>query len=1177
MKFFDKMRKCGIRIAAIIFCCCVSMLFAVNIRYAVTAEEAAGEGTETVEPVGHRCAFFTSTSDYAVDLGGVDSQAWAVLVGNYANAPEDYFVADYPACAYLCLTENITWDETVYIPQNLHIGICLNGYSLDCDFQYSTKGECGVYVFDCSDIHACEVVAEDTIYMPALNQDIVDFMPYWAMARAGVPSMSNMYVALSEDVTFGKYWKGFMSDGDNLTICLNGNRVINSETLTINGGNLTLIDCQPDKPCNYFVGNDSEDSRAIDLGTYTASEFADFVASINAFDTELTEKYAVHFSLKGSVTSSETIVIPENVYLAVCTNGYKMNAKVQLPESGNGGFYTLDCASTHDCKSAFTTVPYISQDLIDFLPIWSACGGAMGTAFNTTAVALASDVTFGSAWQGYGEGMNISICTCGFEVSNTNIFAGSVAIVNCSNDEVCRVCNPLSGVKSISLFELPDDTEGLYVEEILQKGSSTEVITKKAIDCFTSYTDENGVFIGDGSGNTKYMFTLQSDIKLAKTLVIPEGMEVHICLNGYSLEGPRIIFYKEKPDVIGVFTIEYGGSLSIHDCSAAGTGTIITGIKDAIAETEEGWDFSGLSVLVAFSVTNAGSFTMNGGNMASMIGVLNLGDVTINGGNIGGALAGIVDATSIGYTGVVDVASTPTVTMNGGSVSSALAGIAMSTGEVVLNGGEIRSLYTGVALGVNLNEESVKDADASLTINGGTINYSESVAEVFIATGLTDALKVDIQNMKDTLVVEDTIAIYVNGTVEMNGDFEVVYSELFLEAQERAAAEDTQKRQDAADANLAEGEESTPVEPTEYLSMDFMLIDGATIDVSENANLEDEYLVSTNKSGLVIATGAESGTFVAPKGYATVFNANDELIFVNLSEFGLTALPAKVAGATASTSGLIMLNFYVQFDAMFLNNPDARVLIKTPTKTYSYTVAQGTKSGSYYIYSIGISAKDYKQKVTCAFSMPVQLSNDSPAQTFTWHGYDCSIEYYLNYLLSQSNEKVRNVAAAMLDYCMTASVHFGTSEEYSYTEGMQEVVADVDLEALAPYKPLRDTERGEHAKIAGTTLFLQSATTLRIYFVVDAGVDISMVSCTIDGKSITPTHYSGYYYYVEITNISAKDLGTAHEINIDGDIMVYSAMSYTYQALAKRVESTELTAAKMLYLYYKAAVAYSNR
>ena len=160
---------------------------------------------------------------------------------------------------------------------------------------------------------------------------------------------------------------------------------------------------------------------------------------------------------------------------------------------------------------------------------------------------------------------------------------------------------------------------------------------------------------------------------------------------------------------------------------------------------------------------------------------------------------------------------------------------------------------------------------------------------------------------------------------------------------------------------------------------------------------------------------------------------------------------------------------------------------------------------------------------------------------------------------------------------MTASVHFGISQGYEYTSGMEEEMAKVDGSLLEPFKT-QLSPVSANVTLQGATLFLEYATTIRIYFSLQSGVDINTISCTIDGNVVSATAYRGNIYYIEVENIAASNLGKAYEINVDGTILHYSAMSYAYSTIinAKEGDETAVAAVKMLYLYYKAAEAYNN-
>ncbi len=1173
MKVLTKLKKYGIAVATFVFCCCMTLLFAIGVGYTVRAEETAAQETE------HSCCYFTYPGNNgeggtALAIGGVNNQIWSELMKELATL-DDSSLGSGLFTGYMYLTEDITWEETVYIPRNVHVAICLNGYEIDCDFQYSFLGACGVYFYDCNEMHGCtEVIEGQTIEIPFINQALVDFMPYWAMAGGSLPAMENLYVALGEDVSFDKNWNGALRGGDNLYICMNGYEVSNVERLTINGGSVTLLECQPSTPCNYLVGDEGEDSHAIELGTLVPNDFADLVDFVNGYEEEITAPYAVHATLKGNVSLTETLVIPENVYFGVCLNGYYLNVTVQEPT--NGGLYTFDCGATHTCASIHETVPYLNQDLIDFLPMWMYCGGSVMDALDTTSYALAIDVSFNSNWTGYGQGSTLVFCTGGYTLSNQEVLAAEVIMVDCGKDEICRICHPISGIKSIPLREVDLTQEGVYVEETLQSGSETKTITKKAIDCFTPYVDENGVFVGDGLGETKYFFSLQSDIKLAKTLVIPDGFDVHICLNGYQIESPTIIFYKEKDDVVGVFTIEYGGSLAIYDCSPTQSGSIYTNIDDSYAETQEGLDFSGLGIIFAYSIVNSGSLTMNGGSLAAMIGIINAGDLAINGGEVGGALMGIVQGDEFNVEGVEHADATPTIDINGGAVSSAIAGVIAQAGTVTMDGGTIKTVGTAIGMGVDINGDLIENSDATLIINDGAIEYGESVADVFVRLGFLKDLDISLEELQEEGVnVTDMVSIIVNGSIEMNGDLDITYSDLMLELQEKNAAAETERLQAEADQLLGEGEESVPVDPVVYDCIDIMLVNGTVIDADEDATFENQYVVMA-EDGSIITYQPMSHVFVGASGMATIYTSDGELVIVD--EDGDLTFLAQAVGVTASTSGLIMLNFYVELNQVFIDNVGSRVIIKTKTSSREYTVSEGKKSGSYYVFSVGINAKDYKEQAICEFSMPV--ATEGGTKTITWHGKTYSIVEYLDYILNDTSgryDTAKNLAATMKNFCMSASVHFGTAKEYEYSNGIENYLAQVNAEILEGFKT-ELFDNSDNVTLRGATLFFEYATTIRIYFTLDTAVDINSLSYTVNGSPVNVHYYGDNYYYLEIENIAASGLGTTYEINIDGTILRYSAMSYAYATVAnaRGGSETAVTAVKMLYLYYMAALEYKG-
>ena len=134
---------------------------------------------------------------------------------------------------------------------------------------------------------------------------------------------------------------------------------------------------------------------------------------------------------------------------------------------------------------------------------------------------------------------------------------------------------------------------------------------------------------------------------------------------------------------------------------------------------------------------------------------------------------------------------------------------------------------------------------------------------------------------------------------------------------------------------------------------------------------------------------------------------------------------------------------------------------------------------------------------------------------------------------------------------------------------------DVTAETLEGFAQQR-TGASENITFAGVTLFLQSTTTIRFYLTVNSGKSIDDAIITVNGETVTPTQ-SGKYFYIEITDIVARNLGATYTVNFDGIEVQYSALTYAYSVLKAGTFSQDaVDAVKSLYLYYEAAVAYFN-
>ena len=105
------------------------------------------------------------------------------------------------------------------------------------------------------------------------------------------------------------------------------------------------------------------------------------------------------------------------------------------------------------------------------------------------------------------------------------------------------------------------------------------------------------------------------------------------------------------------------------------------------------------------------------------------------------------------------------------------------------------------------------------------------------------------------------------------------------------------------------------------------------------------------------------------------------------------------------------------------------------------------------------------------------------------------------------------------------------------------------------------------------TLILETETALRLYFKSD---NIENYTFKLDGTGVTLNKIEEEgLYYVEIANISAKDLDTKHTLIINDNCeLTFNALSYAYATVKADTNENICNVVKALYKYNDAANAY---
>ena len=839
----------------------------------------------------------------------------------------------------------------------------------------------------------------------------------------------------------------------------------------------------------YFIGASDGEISAVDT---------DNISTVPKLMPTLRKEHAsgnngtYQFHLMEDITFTETLVVPEGSLLVICTNGHTITGPIE------GDYVTVN-GEYHICPLSGTPAMHVSVSYLNYMMKMS--GGNI-TLEDTTHIALCDDFVGIDFPFGPAEGQKLIICTLGHTVSDEvfaamSSFGGTVQLVDCS-------------------------TENHDCEELGELDAS--MLNQSLLDSY--YQKSDGTL--DLNPGT-HVFYLTSDITLKKTLKIPAGVDLHLCLNGHTLKSPKIISagldgeppagYTEDDYCSGAIEVSVGASLTVYDCSSGGTGSIVVDTKDG----------NGLVMLFSYAVYNYGTFTLKSGKLSGFVGVLNEGTTTVDGGEVFGVLIGIGSGVSEDSTAT----EAPSLTINGGSVGGALIGVAGVTGEVEINGGEISAMSVAVATGP-IDESADPTADyADLEINGGSIDVGDSAKAMESINN--SGLDIDINEGSDLTLSDDTqiVGILASGDVNMNEDIDITVHEEYI-----------------------------PEGVTVALKGDIILSGNGELTVPEGTELNNSYTVAPADPAASVSVPSNVSDNIEPAdgfykktdtetGETTIYPASDT---------------TKLYTYALVLKGNIVLKVYASIGEDFLNDPKAFVRMSYSDKSVDIPVSEFVKSGDYYSFSIAVSAKDYAQQVEVEFGSGSAI----------WTGATISVDAYFSYVLANDTTELRDLIMHMKSYCMAAAQHFSTGG-YIPIDEAEAAITEVSADDLKAYAASASGSMAKGVTLASAALVLESGTSIKIYFDVAEGVDLSELTFSVDGVATTvfATDVKNRYY-VEVENISAKDLDRTYAINIAGMTINYSALSYAYTILyyESQYDANLVKIARTLYCYNKEANEY---
>ena len=319
-----------------------------------------------------------------------------------------------------------------------------------------------------------------------------------------------------------------------------------------------------------------------------------------------------------------------------------------------------------------------------------------------------------------------------------------------------------------------------------------------------------------------------------------------------------------------------------------------------------------------------------------------------------------------------------------------------------------------------------------------------------------------------------------------------------------------------------------------------------------NISVKDFYLYE--QSEMTVTAGSTIGTLPevpAKDGYNGYWTIDGEKITAdtvydyNADKIAVAAYKAdnKIESVSLSLDGNIGLNIY----AKVVDESKVYATVGSVRKE----LTEYTLSGSNRLYTVGVAAKDYADKIKFEIG-------DYTAEV--------GVKDYIEVAKTRFSDNVSLLALleGLETYCDSAEKYFANETVGSVT------ATDRGYTGFAP--EITGT-LPSGVTVRGITLELASMTSIRIYL----GGNLSGVSCTVNGEATTVKTTASadgtVNYYLEKSNIAAKDLDETYEFGIGDCKINVSAIAYVNMAMGKQTENFD-NLLKALYNYNVAANAY---
>ncbi len=285
---------------------------------------------------------------------------------------------------------------------------------------------------------------------------------------------------------------------------------------------------------------------------------------------------------------------------------------------------------------------------------------------------------------------------------------------------------------------------------------------------------------------------------------------------------------------------------------------------------------------------------------------------------------------------------------------------------------------------------------------------------------------------------------------------------------------------------------------------------------------------------------------------------------------------AELYGNSLTLNGDIGLNFYVVLPEPLAADSGAYALVNGSKCMVSGATVSEAAGKTLHKFSCKVASPAMGVRISFRLydgkGQIVKLMKDRQDITDT---YSYSIADYYHAASQTNNSKLKPLVEAMVNYGHYSQLHFGTGVPVAAPAGFSMDAAN--LTALSGYAP-QVTGSVSGLNYRGSSVVLESETTIKHYFILDEGRHASDYAVTVDGVA-AQMEVSGNTCVIRIPNVTAPRLGVAHRVVVskeDGSIVIdnYSAFSYAYMAVNNNSSEGLMNTVRALYCYGMAAKNY---